>query len=132
MFQVLDDSGPILKTSLAKVTQAMAIDNLTSIVSGLGNVKRSLNDIFKDSRTLEEKVDQLKFGLANSQQNLGSALAECNSNAACASFLEEFNLKSDLALGRLGIIPEWGYSRYRYRSAAEWHNPDRSPYAALC
>ena len=102
MFQVLDDSGPILKTSLAKVTQAMAIDNLTSIVSGLGNVKRSLNDIFKDSRTLEEKVDQLKFGLANSQQNLGSALAKCNSNTACASFLEEFNLKSDLALGTLG------------------------------
>ena len=51
---------------------------------------------------MQEKVDQLKFGLANSQQNLGSALAECNSNAACASFLEEFNLKSDLALGRLG------------------------------
>ena len=98
--QVLDDSGPILKTSLAKVTQAIAIDNLTSIVAGLGNVKRSLNDILKDSRTLEEKVEQLKDGLANSQNNLGSALAECNSNAACSSFLEEFNLKSDLALGR--------------------------------
>jgi hypothetical protein len=45
--QVLDESGPILKTSLAKVTEAIAIDNLTSIVAGLGNVKRSLNDILK-------------------------------------------------------------------------------------
>ncbi len=47
LFQVLDESGPILKTSLAKVTEAIAIDNLTSIVAGLGNVKRSLNDILK-------------------------------------------------------------------------------------
>jgi F0F1-type ATP synthase assembly protein I len=53
----------------------------------------------KDSQTLEEKVEQLKDGLANSQNNLGSALQECTSNAACASFLQEFNLQSDLALG---------------------------------
>jgi hypothetical protein len=99
--QVLDESGPILKTSLAKVTEAIAIDNLTSIVAGLGNVKRSLNDILKDSQTLEEKVEQLKDGLANSQNNLGSALQECTSNAACASFLQEFNLQSDLALGTI-------------------------------
>jgi hypothetical protein len=50
---------------------------------------------------LEEKVEQLKDGLANSQNNLGSALQECTSNAACASFLQEFNLQSDLALGMI-------------------------------
>ena len=55
----------------------------------------------KDSQTLEEKVEQLKDGLANSQSNLGSALQECTSNAACASFLQEFNLQSDLALGTI-------------------------------
>lgn len=36
--KILDDSGPILKKSLAEVTQAVAIDDLTDIVSNLGKV----------------------------------------------------------------------------------------------
>ena len=39
--KILDESGPILKRNLAQVTQAVAIDNLADIVSGLGNVKTS-------------------------------------------------------------------------------------------
>ena len=36
--EVLDDSGPILKRKLADITEAIAIDDLTAIVSGLGKV----------------------------------------------------------------------------------------------
>ncbi len=55
LYEILDESGPILKTTLAKVTQAVAIDNLASIVSGLGNVKRYLRDI--QSRTNQLQVN---------------------------------------------------------------------------
>jgi len=95
---VLDESGPILKTSLAKVTQAMAIDNLTNIVSGLGNVKRDLKDILNDARTLDEKVEQLRQGLNKSQTHLNAALSQCASNTACANFLSEFDIDRDLAM----------------------------------
>merc|ERR1719153_2049652 len=58
--EVLDDSGPILKRKLADITEAIAIDDLTAIVSGLGKVKRNLNSILNDTRQLDDKVSQLR------------------------------------------------------------------------
>ena len=95
---VLDDSGPILKRKLADITEAIAIDDLTAIVSGLGKVKKNLNSILGDTRQLDDKVSQLRAGLARSQKDLTAALAECTSNAACASFLEDYDLEEDLAM----------------------------------
>lgn len=96
--QILDDSGPILKRKLADITEAIAIDDLTSIVSGLGKVKKNLNTILSDTRTLDDKVNQLRDGLSRSQKALNVALEECNSNTACANFLQEFDLAKDLAM----------------------------------
>eukprot|EP00092_Neocalanus_flemingeri_P006838 GFUD01007383.1.p1 GENE.GFUD01007383.1~~GFUD01007383.1.p1 ORF type:complete len:948 (+),score=147.14 GFUD01007383.1:408-3251(+) len=95
---ILDDSGPILKKKLADITEAIAIDDLTSIVSGLGKVKKNLISILSDTRTLDDKVNQLRDGLSRSQKDLTSALQECNSNTACANFLQEFDLDKDLAM----------------------------------
>ena len=61
--RILDDSGPILKQSLAQVTQAVAIDNLADIVAGLSSVKRHLKDIQEQTITVQDKVGQLKLGL---------------------------------------------------------------------
>merc|ERR1719336_1091870 len=96
--EVLDDSGPILKRKLADITEAIAIDDLTAIVSGLGKVKGNLNTILSDTRTLDDKVNQLRDGLSRSQKDLNLALQECNSNTACANFLQEFDLAKDLAM----------------------------------
>ena len=96
--QVLDDSGPILKKKLAAITEAIAIDDLTAIVSGLGKVKKNLNSILTDTRTLDDKVSQLRDGLTRSQKDLTAALAECTSNTACASFLADYDLEEDLAM----------------------------------
>lgn len=95
---VLDDSGPILKRKLADITEAIAIDDLTNIVSGLGRVKKNLNSILSDTSTLDDKVNQLRDGLSRSQTALQSALQDCNSNTACANFLQEFDLSKDLAM----------------------------------
>ena len=96
--QILDDSGPILKKKLANITEDIAIDDLTSIVSGLGKVKRNLNKILSDTRRLDGKVNQLRDGLSRSQNNLNTALSDCNANEVCAAFLQDFDLNRDLAL----------------------------------
>jgi prominin 1 len=96
--EVLDDSGVILKNALATVSKAIAINNLTAIVSGLGQIRLNLKDIRADTRTLEEKVLQLKDGLGKAQESLVVALKDCNQDARCGSFLKEYNLEEDLAL----------------------------------
>ena len=68
--KILDESGPILKRNLAQVTQAVAIDNLADIVSGLGNVKRHLRDIVDQTIFVQDKVSQLKLGLSESKNRL--------------------------------------------------------------
>merc|ERR1719483_1026117 len=95
---ILDDSGPILKKRLADITEAIAIDDLAIVLSGLGKVKDNLNSILSDTNILDEKVSQLRDGLSRSQKDLNSALLECNSNTACANFLQEYDLDKDLAM----------------------------------
>lgn len=95
---ILDDSGPILKKRLANITEAIAIDDLANVVSGLDKVKKNLNSILSDTRTLGDKVNQLRDGLSRSQKDLYAALQECNSNTACENFLQEYDLDKDLAM----------------------------------
>ena len=96
---ILDESGPILKKSLAEVTQAVAIDDLTDIVSNLGNVKRYLKDIQNKSLILQAKVEQLRIGLEGTAKRLGRALSQCTASKTCREFLEEYDVADDLAIG---------------------------------
>lgn len=95
---ILDDSGPILKKRLANITEAIAINDLADVISGLGKVKTNLNSILSDTRLLDDKVNQLRDGLSRSQKDLNSALQDCNSNTACANFLQEYDLNKDLVM----------------------------------
>jgi len=95
---ILDESGPNLKKKLANITEAIAIDTLNDLVSGLSKVKRNLRDISDDTNELEAKVAQLQDGLSRSQRSLSSALEGCNSNQVCEKFLSQYNLNEDLAM----------------------------------
>ena len=95
---ILDDSGPILKQRLANITEAIAINDLANVISGLDKVKNNLNSIVSDTRLLDDKVNQLRDGLSRSQKDLNTALKDCNSNTACANFLQEYDLNNDLAM----------------------------------
>jgi len=95
---VLDDSGPILKKKLALITEAIAIDNLDSIVSGLGRTKTNLKDIQRDTIELDEKVKTLQTGLGRSQKQLLRLMDLCSTSQACSRFLSDYNLERDLAL----------------------------------
>jgi len=96
--EVLDDSGVILKDSLASVTKAIAINNLTEIVAGLGKIRLNLKDILKDSEILEVKVGRLKVGLSQAQGHLTQALNDCKSDNRCRNFIRDNDLEKDLAL----------------------------------
>lgn len=96
--EILDESGPILKRSLAEVTEAVAIDDLTHIVSNLGNVKRYLRDIQDKTTILQDKVGQLKLGLDGTRTRLTRAMAQCSASRACEKFLSEYNITRDLAI----------------------------------
>ncbi len=98
LHKVLDDSGPILKQNLAHVTQAVAIDNLADIVSGLGNVKRHLREIQNKTLLLQDKVGQLRLGLGGAKSRLLGALSQCNSDKVCSQFLQEYNIDRDLSV----------------------------------
>ncbi len=96
--RILDESGPILKRSLAEVTQAVAIDDLTDIVSNLGNTKRRLKEIQSKSQDLQQFVGQLRLGLNGTSTRLLSALRQCSSSKVCQDFLSQYNISRDLAI----------------------------------
>lgn len=96
--QTLDEGGPILKRKLAHITNAVAIDNITDIVSRLGNVRRHLKDINRTTNLLQVNVKQLKQGLEDRRNKLKRALRLCNSNKACQNFLKEYTIDKDLAV----------------------------------
>lgn len=98
LYEILDESGSILKRNLAQVTQAVAIDNLADIVSGLGNVKRHLRDIQNKTQLLQDKVGQLRLGLSGAKNRLLSALKDCNTNKVCVHFMQEYNIERDLSV----------------------------------
>lgn len=104
--EILDDSGPILKKSLAEVTEAVAIDDLTLIVSNLGAVKRYLKDIQNKTHLLQDKVGQLRLGLNGTQSRLLQALNKCSGNKICDDFLKEYDIGRDLAIAAdFGDLP---------------------------
>ena len=80
------------------MTQAVAIDNLADIVSGLGNVKRLLKDIQNQTVTVQTKVNQLRIGLDETKDKLITALNQCSTNQACSTFMQEYNIDKDLAV----------------------------------
>jgi len=95
---ILDESGPILKRSLAEVTQAVAIDDLAVIVSNLGTIKRYLKEIQNKTHLLQDKVGQLRLGLNGTRVRLLQALKQCSSSRACKEFLSEYDVGKDLAI----------------------------------
>uniref|UniRef100_A0A0K2T7V4 Prominin1Alike [Acyrthosiphon pisum] n=2 Tax=Lepeophtheirus salmonis TaxID=72036 RepID=A0A0K2T7V4_LEPSM len=96
--EIIDQSGVILKKSLAEVTQAVAIDDITSIVNSLGDVKKYLRDIKVQVQFIKDHIGQLSLGLEGTKARLLQALKQCLSIDSCGKFMDSFNIESDLSV----------------------------------
>lgn len=57
---MLTDSGRLVINELKYVSRAIAVDNLTSIVSNLAEIRQNLANIEKDTGLLQDKANQLQ------------------------------------------------------------------------
>jgi len=96
LFTILDESGDILEQNLASEIQEETLDKLTSTLDELGNVKKHFMTIQNRTQDLQEKVQQLDYGLNKSKDNLKEALRLCGNTPACNNFLRDRNIDLDL------------------------------------
>lgn len=59
---MLTGSGELVKSELARVTKAVAIDNLTAIASSLSVIKKDLWEIKNTTLQLQEQTSNLRSG----------------------------------------------------------------------
>ncbi|KAG0721981.1 Prominin-1 [Chionoecetes opilio] len=62
LYNKLDSSGELVKSELARVTKAVAIDNLTAIASSLSVIKKDLWEIKNTTLQLQEQTSNLRSG----------------------------------------------------------------------
>eukprot|EP00096_Caligus_rogercresseyi_P016369 TRINITY_DN900_c2_g1_i1.p1 TRINITY_DN900_c2_g1~~TRINITY_DN900_c2_g1_i1.p1 ORF type:complete len:971 (-),score=312.63 TRINITY_DN900_c2_g1_i1:397-3309(-) len=98
LLEIIDESGIILKKSLAEVTQAVAIEDINSIVDSLGDVKKHLRDVKTQIQFIQDHVGQLSLGLEGTKGRLLSALRQCANVESCSAFMTDYNISGDLAV----------------------------------
>ncbi|KAG8224847.1 hypothetical protein J437_LFUL005450 [Ladona fulva] len=89
---ILEASGQIVKDKLAEVSKAVALKNLTSIVSGLGKIKEDLRDIKTVTRYLQGNSSQLNYGLNEVRGRLINNLEKCTSSS-CLEVLKRYDIE---------------------------------------
>ncbi|XP_076305476.1 prominin-1-A-like isoform X3 [Tachypleus tridentatus] len=87
----LDRSGYIVKVRLGEVSQAVAVDNLTEIVSRLEQLRNDINEAMENTKKLQQDGNQLQLGLAGVRKDLMGLLNECNTEA-CQEILKQYDL----------------------------------------
>ncbi|XP_046404286.1 prominin-like protein isoform X3 [Ischnura elegans] len=90
--KILEASGKIVKDKLAEVSKAIALQNLTSIVSGLGKIKEDLHDIKTVTKYLQGNSSQLNQGLQDVRMRLIEKLEKCTSSS-CLEVLKQYDIE---------------------------------------
>ncbi|XP_071444915.1 prominin-like protein isoform X2 [Hetaerina americana] len=90
--KILEASGKIVKDKLAEVSKAIALQNLTSIVSGLGKIKEDLHDIKTVTKYLQGNSSQLNQGLQDVRKRLIEKLEKCTSSS-CLEVLKQYDIE---------------------------------------
>lgn len=90
LFHKLDSSGELVKKELARVTQAVAIDNLTSIATSLSNIKQDLTLLKNTTQQLQEVTQYLRNGLESVTERLKSYYETCLEQPECQQIQREF------------------------------------------
>uniref|UniRef100_A0A2P2I2A1 Prominin-1-like n=1 Tax=Hirondellea gigas TaxID=1518452 RepID=A0A2P2I2A1_9CRUS len=90
LFHKLDTSGELVKKELARVTKAVAIDNLTAIATSLSKVKNDLWILRNTTLELQEVTQYLRSGLESVAGRLRRHQKTCADQPECAQLQREF------------------------------------------
>ncbi|XP_069173134.1 prominin-1 isoform X8 [Procambarus clarkii] len=90
LFNKLDSSGELVKSELARVTKAVAIDNLTAIATSLSVIKKDLWEIKNTTLQLQDQTSNLQSGLGDVAFRLRELQESCESLPDCHEVIIEY------------------------------------------
>ncbi|XP_050705639.1 prominin-1-like isoform X6 [Eriocheir sinensis] len=90
LYNKLDSSGELVKSELARVTKAVAIDNLTAIASSLSVIKKDLWEIKNTTLQLQEQTSNLQSGLEDVARRLLELQQACESLPECRTLINKY------------------------------------------
>lgn len=105
---ILDRCGYIVQMHLADVSKALAVENLTNIVSGLGAVRMDLNGIVQNTQLLQKLAGDLEHTLNASRQKLRHLLSICIKDEGdfCPEILKMFDIDNLRVKPDFGMLPD--------------------------
>ncbi|KAK3875885.1 hypothetical protein Pcinc_019276 [Petrolisthes cinctipes] len=90
LFNKLDSSGELVKSELARVTRAVAIDNLTAIATSLSVIKKDLWEIKNTTLQLQEQTSYLQSGLGSVAGRLSNLKESCKALPDCRNLITHY------------------------------------------
>ncbi|XP_063610183.1 prominin-1-like isoform X3 [Penaeus indicus] len=90
LFNKLDSSGELVKSELARVTKAVAIDNLTAIVTSLSAIKKDLWTIKNTTLQLQDQTSNLQSGLGDVARRLRELQESCEALPDCQELITQY------------------------------------------
>lgn len=90
LFNKLDSSGELVKSELARVTKAVAIDNLTAIATSLSVIKKDLWEIKNTTLLLQDQTSNLQSGLGDVAFRLRELQESCEALPDCRELITEY------------------------------------------
>ncbi|XP_067120917.1 prominin-1-A-like isoform X2 [Centruroides vittatus] len=106
--ETLDKSGETVKDRLGEVTQAAAVNNLTEIVSRLGQVQNRLKKAVQYTEQLYKASNQLQTHLTDIKEQLIEIQKRCTSDS-CQEQIKQYNTSAFSVATNVYKFPNLSY-----------------------
>ncbi|MCL4128191.1 UNVERIFIED_CONTAM: hypothetical protein GTU68_013993, partial [Idotea baltica] len=97
LFNKLNRSGELINGELARVSKAIAIDNLTAIASSLSAIKSDLHIIRNTTVQLQDETSNLQSGLRDVANRLKKLKKGCESIPECLQLISKYASKLEIS-----------------------------------
>ncbi|XP_076064298.1 prominin-1-like isoform X3 [Oratosquilla oratoria] len=96
LFTKLDSSGELVKSELARVSKAIAIENLTAIATSLTYIKKDLSIIRNTTEKLQKQTSTLQSGLHEVAMKISDLRKTCESLPECRDLIDRYGDKLEI------------------------------------